>query len=69
MIGTIKKIDGRGVGIIASADGSKVPFILSQAGNHNGLKTGQKVVFSIRIVNDKVFAQNVVLMRLPAQTS
>jgi hypothetical protein len=67
MIGVIKKIDRRGVGIIASADGAKVPFILSQAGNHNALKMGQKVVYSVRIVNGTAFAQNVILMRRPTK--
>ena len=68
MMGIVKKVNAQGFGIIDGADGSKVPFILSQAGNHSPLKKGQKVVYSVRIVNDKAFAQNVVLMRRPPKT-
>jgi cold shock CspA family protein len=67
MIGIVKKIDAQGFGIIACADGSKVPFILSDVMNRHGLEPGQKVVFSVRRVKDKAFAQNVVLMRRPTK--
>jgi cold shock CspA family protein len=67
MIGIVKKIDAQGFGIIEGVDGSKVPFILSQAGNHYPLKMGQKVVYSVRIVNGTAFAQNVILMRKPTR--
>jgi len=63
MRGIVKKIDGQGFGIIDGADGSKVPFILSDVMNHHVLEPGQKVVFSVRRVKDKAFAQNVMVMR------
>jgi len=63
MIGVVKKIDAQGFGIIEGADGSKVPFILSDVMNHQVLEPGQKVVLSVRRVKDKAFAQNVVVMR------
>jgi cold shock CspA family protein len=69
MIGIVKKFDARGFGIIDGADGSKVPFILSDVMNHQGLEPGQKVVFSVRRVKDKAFAQNVVSKRRAPQTS
>jgi cold shock CspA family protein len=60
MTGIIKKFDARGFGIIDSADGSKVPFIRSDIINHHlPLEPGQKVVFSVRKVNDQAFAENV----------
>ncbi len=63
VIGIVKKIDAQGFGIIDGADGSKVPFILSDVMNHHGLEPGQKVAFSVRRVNDKTFAQNIIVMR------
>ena len=63
MIGIVKKIDAQGFGIIDGADGSKVPFILSDVMNHQGLEPGQKVVFSVRRVKNKTFAQNIIVMR------
>jgi len=62
MIGIVKKIDAQGFGIIDGADGSKLPFVLSDVMNRHGLEPGQKVVFSVRRVNDKAFAQNVIVM-------
>jgi cold shock CspA family protein len=59
MTGTVKKFDSRGFGIIASADGSKLPFTLCDVLYQKVLKPGQKVVFSVRRVNDKPFAVNV----------
>ena len=59
MRGTVKKFDARGFGIIDGADGSKVPFILSDVLNHYALEPGQKVVFSVRKVKGKAFAENV----------
>jgi cold shock CspA family protein len=63
VIGIVKKIDAQGFGIIDGADGSKVPFILSDVMNRHGLEPGQKVVFSVRRVKDKTFAQNIIVMR------
>ena len=63
MIGIVKKIDAQGFGIIDGADGSKLPFVLSDVMNRHGLEPGQRVVFSVRRVKDKAFAQNVMVMR------
>jgi cold shock CspA family protein len=63
MRGIVKKLDVRGFGIIDSADGSKVPFILPDVLNHSPLEPGQKVVFSVRKVQDKAFAENVTLAK------
>jgi cold shock CspA family protein len=68
MVGIVKKFDAQGFGIIDGADGSKVPFILSDVMNRQGLEPGQKVVFSVRRVKDKAFAQNVVLKRRSPKT-
>jgi cold shock CspA family protein len=60
MRGIVKKFDARGFGIIDSADGSKVPFIRSDVINHySPLEPGQRVVFSVRKVKNKAFAENV----------
>jgi cold shock CspA family protein len=59
MRGIVKKIDERGFGIIDSADGTKIPFILSGLLHNYILVPGQKVVFSICRVKDRVFAENV----------
>ena len=59
MRGIVKKFDLRGFGIIDSADGSKVPFIRCDVISHSALEPGQKVVFSVRRVKDKMFAENV----------
>jgi len=45
MLGTIKKIDNRGRGIMAGFDGSTIPFIVSQHGNQMRLEMGQTVAF------------------------
>ena len=59
MIGIIKKIDGAGFGIIACADGSKIPFIRAGIRNRNMLEPGERVVFSLRMVKDTAFALNI----------
>lgn len=65
MTGIVKKMDAQGFGIIDGADGSKVPFILSDVISHHVLKPGQKVAFSVRRVKDKAFAQNVTALGRP----
>ena len=65
MIGIVKKVDAQGFGIIEGADGSKVPFILSDVISHHVLKPGQKVAFSVRKVKDKAFAQNITVLGRP----
>ncbi len=47
MVGIVKKIDGDGFGIIACADGSKIPFIRADIKNRNRLEPGERVVFSL----------------------
>ena len=51
-----------GSGIIAIANGEKVPFVRSDVLNQQTLKPGERVVFSLRIVKGKMFAQNIVAM-------
>ena len=63
MRGIVKKFDERGFGIIDSADGSKVPFIRCDVTAHSALEPGQKVVFSVRRVKDKAFAENVTIAK------
>jgi len=47
MIGIVKKIDAQGLELLM-ADGSKVPFILSDVMNRHGLEPAdKKVVFSV----------------------
>ncbi|OLB85625.1 MAG: hypothetical protein AUI12_10860 [Acidobacteria bacterium 13_2_20CM_2_57_6] len=63
MTGMVKReIDVQGFGIIDGADGSKVPFILSDVRNRRVLEPGQKVIFSVRRVKAQAFAENVVVM-------
>jgi len=59
-----KKIDAQGFGIIDGADGSKVPFILSDVMNRHDLEPGQKVVFSVRRVNEEPSAMSARVDRL-----
>ena len=59
MRGIVKKFDSRGFGIIGGADGSKLPFTLSDVLYRKPLKPGQKVVFSVRKVNEQRFAVNI----------
>ena len=66
MKGTITKISKQGLGIIVGADGSRLPFMVSQSGNQDALEPGQSVVFSIRMVNNVAFAQNITILRRPS---
>ncbi len=59
MVGIVKKINNQGVGIIACADGSKIPFIPSDIENRSRLEQGERVVFSVRMVKDTAFAQHI----------
>jgi hypothetical protein len=65
MRGIVKKVGERGFGIIDGADGSKMPFILSDVVHYHLLKPGQNVVFSVRKVKDMAFAENISPMREP----
>ena len=62
MVGIIKKVNGQESGIIAVANGEKVPFLRSDVLNQQTLKPGERVVFSLRVAKDKMFARNVVAM-------
>jgi cold shock CspA family protein len=62
LTGIVKKLNAQGFGIIDCADGSKVPFILSDVMRPHVLKPGQKVAFSVRRVKGKAFAQNVTVL-------
>ena len=62
MVGIVKKVNREGSGIIAIANGEKVPFVRSDVLNQQTLKPGERVVFSLRMVKDKAFAQNITAM-------
>ncbi len=62
MTGTVKKIDAHGFGIIDRTDGSRIAFVPSDVMKNHVLTAGQKVMFSIRKVNDQEFAENVMVM-------
>jgi cold shock CspA family protein len=57
--GTIKRLDPIGHGIIQTEDGSKVPFLFIDALSRKALVLGQRVIFSVRRVQDKPFAENI----------
>jgi len=58
--GIIKSLDPIGHGIIKAADGSKVPFLFTDVLSRKMiLEPGQHVIFSLRWVQGKVFAENI----------
>jgi cold shock CspA family protein len=58
--GTIKSLDPVGHGVIQAADGSKVPFLyIDVVSRKTILEPGQHVVFSLRWVQGKVFAESI----------
>jgi cold shock CspA family protein len=57
--GTIRRLDRSGHGIIHAADGSKVSFLFIDVLSRRALVLGQRVIFSVRRVQDKVFAENI----------
>jgi cold shock CspA family protein len=57
--GTIRSLDPIGHGIIQATDGSKVPFLFIDVLSRKVLVLGQRVVFSVRRVQGKVFAENI----------
>jgi cold shock CspA family protein len=59
MKGTIKRLDPIGHGIIQTEDGSKVPFLFIDVLSRRVLVVGERVIFSIRTVQNRVFAQNI----------
>ena len=60
MVGIIKKVNWHGSGIIALANGDKVPFVRSDV--LNPIKPGERVAFSRRVVKGKMFAHNIIRM-------
>jgi cold shock CspA family protein len=56
---TIKRLDPIGHGIIQTEDGSKVPFLFVDVLSQKALVLGQRVIFSVRRVQDKAFAENI----------
>jgi hypothetical protein len=58
--GTIKSLDSIGHGVIKAADGSKVPFLFTDLLSRKIiLEPGLRVIFSLRWVQGKVFAENI----------
>lgn len=62
MTGTIKRVDPKGFGVIDGSNGSKLPFIRSDFAHDQNPRAGQRVIFTIRIVEGRVFASNVVVV-------
>jgi hypothetical protein len=58
--GTIKSLDPVGHGVIKASNGSKIPFLFTDLMSRKIiLEPGQRVVFSLRWVQGKVFAENI----------
>jgi cold shock CspA family protein len=69
MTSTIKSLDPKGFGIIDAQDGSKIPFLFTDVRNQRSLEIGQRVVFSVRRIEDKAFAENIDADRLASTTA
>ena len=68
MTGTIRSVDARGFGVIQAKDGSKVPFVLADVFSHrNPLIVGQRIRFSLRRVQGKMFAEYISPFNPPAK--
>jgi cold shock CspA family protein len=59
MTGIVSRLNRKGFGIIEAQDGSKVPLLFVDVRNRRSLVVGQRVVFSVRRIQDKAFAENV----------
>ena len=59
MKGAIRSLDPHGHGIIQADDGSKLPFLFIDVLTRRALSLGQRVVFGIRTVGNKRFAENI----------
>jgi hypothetical protein len=59
MKGTIRSLDPHGHGIIHADDGAKLPFLFIDVLARKPLVVGQRVVFGVRTVNDRRFAENI----------
>lgn len=61
MKGVIRSLDPCGHGIIQADDGSRLPFLFIDVLNRHILAVGHRVIFAIRKVKDKPFAENIML--------
>jgi hypothetical protein len=61
MKGTIRSLDPQGHGIIHADDGAKLPFLFIDVLGRKALVVGRRVVFGVRTVSDKRFAENISL--------
>ena len=61
MKGAIRSLDPCGHGIIRADDGSRFPFLFIDVLSRHALVIGRRVVFAIRRVKDKPFAENISL--------
>jgi cold shock CspA family protein len=61
MKGTIKVLDPCGHGIIQGDDGKRLPFLFIDVLNRHAVAVGQRVVFAVRTVQGKTFAENISL--------
>jgi cold shock CspA family protein len=59
MTGIVTRLDPKGFGVIEARDGSKFAFLFTDVLNHRLLKVGQRVVFSVRRIQDKALAENI----------
>jgi cold shock CspA family protein len=59
MKGTVKSVDTTGYGIIEAEDGSRLAFLFTDVLSHRMVEVGKRVMFSIRRVQENVFAQNI----------
>jgi len=68
MTETIRSLDARGFGVIQARDGSKVPFVLADESSHrHRLIVGQRIRFSLRRVQGKVFAEYISAFNTPTE--
>jgi len=65
MTGTVSSLDPKGFGVIKAQDGSKVPFLFADVCNRSSLLVGQRVVFSVRRIQDKAFAEYITHVPVP----
>ena len=59
MKGTIKAIDPEGHGIIQTENGVKFAFLFADVLSRRALAVGQRVIFSVRWVQNNIFAANI----------
>jgi hypothetical protein len=57
--GTIKALDREGHGIIQTEKGIKFAFLFADVLSRRALVVGQSVIFSVRRVQNNIFAENI----------